>query len=334
MFSFVARTKFPDWSHLQRSAHERERQAFAPGTYTNLELQWSSYLNFCAFYQLEYYPATEENLVLYIKFLEFNLKSPNSIKNYVVGAKTMLHWLGHSVQAFNSLRVRHMLRAVARMSKHIVKQAAPITPQILYDIKRQLSFDCGDDFTFWAACILAFMLMLRKSNLVPNTKQTFDSDMQFKTSNVQVVRNAVWVTITWSKTLKFRCKELRYPLLKIPGSELCPYRAVCDMLHNIPRGSDDPLLIRQDGSVWTYSQFQNKLRACLRKGGYKSENFSSHSFRHGGCSFAWQSGMPEFMIQILGDWRSEVYKRYCQVDMQSRANACMLFRRQLLKLNL
>lgn len=317
---------------LRQQASVREKQAYASGTLRNLELQWSCYKNFCAFYGLQLLPAMEETLVLFIKFLELNVKSPKTVYNYLLGVKVKHHWLGYEVKAFSSIRVKHMLRAVIKMSTHIVKQAQPVTPQILVEIKSVLNLKQPNDATFWAACVLSFMLMLRKSNLVPDTLGSFDPNKQLTRGHLQFAQDAVWITIVWSKTLQFHLKELKYPLLAIPGSELCPVAALTNMCQLVPLSQTQPCFAKRNGQPWTYRQFQDKFRWCLARLSYNAALFSSHSFRRGGCSFCFQSGVPSELIQILGDWKTDIYKNYCHTTTETRAQACARFRKELLRL--
>lgn len=219
-----------------------------------------------------------------------------------------------------------MLRAIFRNSTHVVKQAEPINLQILADVRKTLDLSKPDDVTFWAACLVAFMLMLRKSNYAPVKACEFDQSRQLTRGHIQFVKNkAVWVTIVWTKTLQFRLKQLKFPLLSIPGSELCPVQALQRMVALVPQNSDRPLFCRKNGQAWTYGQFQDKLRSCLKQAGYKARKFSSHSFRRGGCSFCFEAGVPTFLIQTIGDWRSDVYKTYCEISIVTRAKACNAF---------
>lgn len=192
-----------------------------------------------------------------------------------------------------------------------------------------------DDVTFWAACVLAFMLMLRKSNLVPDKVTDFDPEKQLACRHVKFVGStAAWVDIVWSKTLQFRQKVLKYPLLRIHGSALCPVTALKRMVELVPGRPSGPLFVKTNGQPWMYSQFQQKLRVCLGMKKYKKKLFSSHSFRRGGCSFCFQAGIPDFLIKIIGDWKSDIYLSYCQVSLITRAKACQSFRHEINKLNL
>jgi hypothetical protein len=37
---------------------------------------------------------------------------------------------------------------------------------------------------------------------------------------------------------------------------------------------------------------------------------SSHSFRRGGATLAAQTGISSSLIQLMGDWKSDAYKKY------------------------
>ena len=54
--------------------------------------------------------------------------------------------------------------------------------------------------------------------------------------------------------------------------------------------------------------------------------FSEHSFRRGGATWAFQSGVPGEMIQILGDWASDAYKKVLEFSMQDKLSiaSCLL----------
>lgn len=129
-------------------------------------------------------------------------------------------------------------------------------------------------------------------------------------------------------------EEPEIPLMQLPGSELCPVAALRLMVEKIPLGSQHPCFAKRDGTTWMYSQYQRKLKKVLACVGYDSSLFSSHSMRRGGCSFCFQVGVPAELIQIIGDWKTDIYKNYCHMELETRAQACALFRKELLKLSL
>jgi hypothetical protein len=44
--------------------------------------------------------------------------------------------------------------------------------------------------------------------------------------------------------------------------------------------------------------------------GKNPKQFSTHSFRRGGASWAFSSEIPSELIQLYGDWKSDAYKNY------------------------
>ena len=63
--------------------------------------------------------------------------------------------------------------------------------------------------------------------------------------------------------------------------------------------------------------FQNRLRSDL---GYDSLKYSTHSFRRGFATFAFRSNVAADEIQVLGDWQSDVYKKYISLSVDDKLN--------------
>ena len=61
---------------------------------------------------------------------------------------------------------------------------------------------------------------------------------------------------------------------------------------------------------YTYSSFTTKLKSALENCGFAAEQYSGHSFRQGGATFAMKAGVPYNLIQAQGDWKSSAYERY------------------------
>ena len=88
------------------------------------------------------------------------------------------------------------------MNPHCPKQALPITPQILLIIFELLDISKPYDATFWCLFLHAFFLMLRKSNLVPNSVKQFDERKQLCRKNIKYDRSkGIIFDICWSKTI-------------------------------------------------------------------------------------------------------------------------------------
>ena len=69
----------------------------------------------------------------------------------------------------------------------------------------------------------------------------------------------------------------------------------------------------------TTSKFIRTFRSVLSSAQVPgAKSFTGHSFRRGGASWAFQSGVPGELIQICGDWASDSYKRYLEFNMSDK----------------
>ena len=70
---------------------------------------------------------------------------------------------------------------------------------------------------------------------------------------------------------------------------------------------------------------QSELKDTMSVLGLPKNNYSGHSFRRGGASWALQAGRPGEVIQILGDWKSDTYKEYLHLNTQTKFHFMSLF---------
>ena len=163
--------------------------------------------------------------------------------------------------------------------------------------------------------------MVRKSNLVPNSVKKFDPTKQLCRKNVVLHSDHLVVFISWSKTIQFGDRKLEIPLVRIRDSPLCPYNAYIRMCTLVPAELEEPAFLLPDKhgfSILTYSLFQKKLKKILKKCELDPSQFSSHSFRRGGATWAFHCKVPSELIQLHGDWRSDAYKIYLEFDFNDK----------------
>ena len=158
--------------------------------------------------------------------------------------------------------------------------------------------------------LFAFFLFARKSYLVPNSKKKFKSGKFSRREDVYFQDNILLVIMIWSKTNQFGQRVLKIPLLRIPESVLCPVTAYLQMCKLIQAKSDDPLFVLPHRKVVTHKNFQVVLKDLISKIGLDAQEFSSHSFRRGGSTFAFQSRVVTDLIKLHGDWKSDCYQKY------------------------
>jgi hypothetical protein len=68
----------------------------------------------------------------------------------------------------------------------------------------------------------------------------------------------------------------------------------------------------------SYQQYQLFFKKCLDRVGQDSSLFSYHSFRRGGATWAFRSGVPGELVKVHGDWVSEAYLKYLDFSLDQR----------------
>lgn len=319
-------------SSLKKDLNFSRRSAYAEGTVKNFKTQWESYLLFCLYFGLSYLPSNTDTLSLYAQFLSRSLKSTQSIRNYISGVKSMHYLLGYSTDNINDFLISLSLKGIARLNPYCIQQAQPITPDILIQMASCLDLSKSEDIVYWCLFLFAFFLFARKSNLVPTSKKDLKSKKFLLRNSVKFDKGLLVVTMTWSKTIQYGERKLEMPLIPISGSILCPVTAYVSMCKKVNAKSDDPLFSLPNKKYITYSKFQLKLREIVSNLHLDPQLFSSHSFRRGGATFAFQSGVPADLIQLHGDWRSDAYKKYLAFTIDDKILVSEKMRQHILKL--
>ena len=316
---------------LQKDLNISRRSAYAEGTVKNLRIQWESYLSFCLYFGLSYLPADTNILCLYAQCLCRTFKSTHSVRNYISGIKTMHYVLGYPTDNINNFLLNLSLKGIARLKPHCVKQALPITPDMLVQMSSFMDFSDPNDLRYWCLFLFAFYLFARKSNLVPTTKKDLKSKNFLLQNSVSEEEKFLLVTMNWSKTIQFGERILQIPLISIPGSILRPVAAFKAMCRKIKAKSDAPLFSLTRGRYVTYSKFQSKFKGLITKLSLNPDLYSSHSFRRSGATFAFKSGVSSELIQLQGDWKSDAYKRYLSFSLDDKLSVTLKMKQHILK---
>ena len=306
------------------------KKAYAESTSKNLKIQWESYLLFCLYFKLASLPASTETLSLYAQFLSRSFKSSSSIKNYISGVKTMHHLLGYPLDQINDFLINLGIKGIARMNPYCTKQAKPITPEILLQFASVLNMTDPEDVVIWCLFLFAFFLFSRKSNLVPTTKEDVKNNKCLLQKDVTEHEDYLIVSFRYSKTIQFGERILQTPLIKIPGSILCPVAAYKRMRRMISTASDDPLFSLPNKKCIFYNKLQSRLKSLIQKIGLNPQEYSSHGFRRAGCTFAFRAKVPSDLIQLQGDWRSDAYKKYLAFTMNDKLLVAEQMKRHIL----
>lgn len=275
-------------------------------------------------------PADVETVCLFAQYLSNRFKAPQSVTNYINGVRVLHALNDHPVAAFKSFELKLTLKGIARIKAHTPRQAAPMTVEILLAMSRFVGSD-KIDIVAWAAILTGFYCMLRKSNLVPVSKDSFDPKKQLRKKDIILNDECALVDIHWSKTIQFAERALTIPVLALPGSPLCPVSALRRMRRKIPSEPGHPAFSIGGPRPLTYRECSVKLKRWLEQAGWDSSSFSMHSLRRGGATLAFKAKVPGELIKIQGDWASECYMRYLAIPLEQRTNVAAQVRDLILK---
>ena len=277
------------------------------------------FIRFCLFHKLispqtPFLPTSESTLIHFVTHLS-NTVSYGTIKVYLAAVKNLHVEFGCPLD-FSSMPFLYKTLRGIKSSLGIAKRARfPITISILRQIYAKLkpfqSLDT-DSSMLWAAFTLAFFGFLRSSEFTYNGKFNIQShltrsDVHFYPNIVQPV--SFEVVIKKSKTDPFR--ETAKLTIAKSNSTVCAVTALRDyLLQTNPSGATQPLFQFSDGRHLTRSSLTNNLRALLKVCGLDSTCYASHSFRIGAATTAGAAGLPDWLIKVLGRWKSDAYQSY------------------------
>ena len=296
--------------------------SFAASTSKTYLTQLSTYLKFCTNMNIAPAPLSQENLGRYIAFLSRRLCF-SSVKQYLNAVRLVHLEAGFQNPLEKKWYVSSILKGVRRLKGDASVQKLPITLDILRKIFLVLDLHSSFDRTFWAACLVGFFSFFRKSNLLVPSHILFDPGRSLCANDVQFNDDGVILTVRWSKVIQFRERILHIPLPKIPNSPFCPSTALLHLTLDCPPCSRPVPLFRYSWAgasnvPLTQTKFTEKLHACLVGIGLDASNYSGHSLRRGGASWALQCGLPVDLIKIQGDWCSNACERYLQPSLGLR----------------
>lgn len=316
-------------STLDDQCYDTLKKGYRPGTLKNIRSQALIYSRFCEFYGLNRFPASEWQMVRYARYIANTVVSYETVINYLAGVRTLHRLGGYALPDLReSPNLIHILRAIKFELAHPIKQAEPVTPELLRELYDFIDLSSLRDIVCFTALLLGFYMFLRKSNLVPDTLQGFNPSEQLIRSDIRIGNGLVLVEIKWSKTLQYREKILLLPLIPASDKRICPVFWLQLMLGKIQASPADPLLAVPGPAGLqpvTYAQLGERLKQLVAATGRPAERYTLHGLRRGGTCHALESGLVGEDLKIMGDWASDAYMTYIDQTVQRRVRNMVQF---------
>ena len=145
--------------------------------------------------------------------------------------------------------LQSLLAGIKRDKGVSVKRKLAITPGVLLQIKATLYLASPTDAVFWAAALIAFFGLLRKSLLLPNTR---DPAKLPTLRDLAAHPQGFTFKITYSKTIQYGERALELPLPAQRGNPLATLSST--------RFSADLLILQHTRHLSSCYQTENPSR--------------------------------------------------------------------------
>ena len=298
-------------SQLTRNANTYLRLSIAPSTSRNYNSAVSAYERFCSHLHLRPFPPTETVLIWYATHTA-SFSSHANVKVHMAAIKHFSIVRGDSVQFRDFDRLYLVIRGIKRSqgTSRSLPKRLPITPSLLRVINQNLFNSLRlyeDKVMLWTAIITAFFGFLRISEYTSSHTTRFDTMTTLMLSDVSIRNDHAHLHIKASKTDPFR----QGVTVRIAANNtiLCPINALRLFLPLHPTQSG-PLFAFQSGKYLTRSHMNRLLKDTTNN----TANISSHSLRIGAASTAAAMGCPKYLIQGMGRWSSDCFRRYIRIS--------------------
>jgi hypothetical protein len=315
-------------SHLQqlyRATTNRLQHAFRPGTKVNQQVQVRRFYTFCRRFNFPHLNPSATQLALYVEYLAQNLRSAQSVRNYLSAVSHIHRQLGLDCTAIQSAQVTNMLRAVNITLRSTILPTLPVTISMLH----RLILLCDQLGTWGLVCKCAFLFcffgFFRQSNVAPRSPHAFDNTRDTCREDVESTPTGLRIRLKWTKTIQGAHHPIWIPLPSIKGSPLCPVKAFRLMCTVLPASAPHtPLLICTTHTnrckVVTTRLLARQFKTLITQLRLNPKTYTLHSLRKGGASLAHSMGVPLEHIKSHGTWSSSAVWTYLKPSSSQRSS--------------
>ncbi|KAK3249221.1 hypothetical protein CYMTET_41342 [Cymbomonas tetramitiformis] len=306
--------------------------AYAESTQRSYDTGVKAFLTFCVRFAclgtLEpLLPASDATLARFIAFSAWFVQ-PGTIKSYLAGVRSL-----HLQQGVEWTPVAHRFRVAAALQgvrRQWDRPAKPVMPITLRDLARMAEFADMESITglaLWAAILVGFYGLFRKDNLTVGKSQAWNARGALVREDVLFAEDGdvVWIRVRHSKTIQ--CGE-RYhwvPLVAVPGSRLCPVEALRRLMLATEGLPDEAPLFQVEGRgkrgalvPMAHAALVAGLKSLAVQVGLDPARYAGHSLRRGVATAAMRLKVEKLYIKLQGDWKSDCWERYCELDDEQR----------------
>lgn len=242
---------------------------------------------------------------MYIQYLANANMAPLSIKNYLSGARS---WINHhkgSDISFASHEASSVLKTNLNASKHVPRQAPPLTPHHVKLISFFLDSLPSTLPAIKAAFLIGYTCFLQSSNLLSPTITQWGGSHTLRVSDISLSPSGLTVRINSSKTLKNSPPVfLAVPYVQDPST--CPVRAWTHYVQLVNPHPSGPAFMLDSLTPLTPKPLVDFIRLALQHASVPNfSSFSLHSLRRGAARAAHAASGSLNDIKVHGTWATD-----------------------------
>lgn len=276
----------------------------APGTAANRRRQAEEYITFALQYHVPFLSPSVTHVCMYAQHLANTHASPNSIKNYLSGAKT---WVGEhqgEIQAFLSPQLHQLVKGFVKNSTHVPQRAAPLSPHNVQLICNFLDRNPSAPLAIKPAILIGFSCFLRSSNILSPTIAQWGGPHTLLAGDITIKGLHLSVFIRSTKT-RSGPTGLSFDIPPSQDHRFCPVATWRRYIAIVRPWALGPAFIHLNRIPVTPREVVALMRLALKnQPDITPTSVSMHSLRRGATHTAVEQGIPLEEIKRRGTWRS------------------------------
>ena len=301
------------WRRLQAESCVLRKRGLAHGTWANKISHLRAYTAFTCYYNVPDFPIQLGVLLRFIALLARGPYAYSSAANMLGSLKWFSVLLDPSSErTFEAALVSISMKGLKAQLSRPTHQKLPFAVPHLAEFYNFLNLNDPKQLAGWCAMLLAFFGCFRISNLVPAAKINFDPLKHLKRDDIRFTDKYVLVFYKWSKTNQNSGRVAWIPICPVSDERFNIQLHLKSLFSIVKVSSKAPLFSFSKPKFHSKFSLIRLLDQCVYKAGLSLADYSWHSFRRGAAVFAFELGLADSAVQLLGDWSSSAFKHYLE----------------------
>ena len=308
------------WWCLRVESCALREKGLARGSWANRVSHLRSYIDFTVYFGVQDFPVLLGVLLRFIAILGRGPYTFESASNIISSVKYFSSVLDPPSKVFEAVLVADALKGLKVQLSRPVHQKLPILVEHLVRFHGALDLASPKLLAAWCAMLLAFFGCLRVSNIVPAAQSSFDPLKHLKRDDIKFVDGIMLVFFKWSKTNQSARKASWIPVASVSDPRFNISENFKKLLSSVKGPGSAPLFTFEGASFHTKNSLTTVLNMCVAEAGLPLADYSWHSFRRGAAVFAYELGLDDSAVQLLGDWASSAFKTYLEFSFLKKVS--------------